>query len=108
MPIVNLTPHELRLTDEHGHLVATVPPSGTVARVRTSAVRVGEFEGVPLFRTEYGAVEGLPEPVPGTIYVVSAMVRSHPQVSGRGDVFSPGKLLRDEQGRVIGAIGLTR
>jgi len=107
--IVNLTPHELKLHDEGGRLVATVPPSGQVARVRTSAVRVGEAaEGVPLFVTEFGDVEGLPAPKPDTIYVVSGLVRSHPQVAAREDVYSPGRLLRDEQGRVVGAVGLTR
>ena len=107
--IVNLTPHELKLHDEDGRLVATVPPSGQVARVRTQSVRVGKTpEGVPLYVTEFGDVEGLPEPSEGTIYVVSGLVRSHPSVAAREDVYSPGRLLRDDAGRVIGAVGLTR
>lgn len=109
MSIINLTPHELRLHDEDGRLVATVPPSGQIVRVRTRPVRIGQTEeGVPMFVTVYGDVEGLPEPKPNTIYVVSGLVREHPSVAARDDVFSPGRLLRDDAGRVVGAVGLTR
>ena len=108
MSIINLTPHELKLFNEDGRLVATITPSGQVARVRTQSVRVGEHAGVPLYRTEFGDVEGLPAPQPDTIYVVSGLVRAHPAVASREDVYSPGRLLRDAEGRVVGAVGLTR
>ena len=64
----------------------------------------GEFEGIPLARTAFGAVEGLPGPVEGVVYVVSALVRS--AVPGRCDVTSPGDLVRDSEGRVVGCRGL--
>ena len=105
---INLTPHNLNLYDENKNLIVTIPPSGTVARVVVRRVKTGELGGVPTFRTEYGAVENLPEPQENTTYIVSGMVRTHPDVRGRKDVYQPGELLRDSAGRPIGAIGLSR
>ena len=106
MTIVNLTPHALSLIV--GPETVTVPPSGTVARVTVTREPAGAVtvDGVqvPLYRTTYGAVEGLPDPQPDTLYVVSALVAS--AARGRDDLVVPDDLVRDEQGRVIGARGL--
>lgn len=48
----------------------------------------------------YGDVENLPNPMPNTIYIVSALVAS--RVPTRSDVFYPCCMVRDTQGRVIG------
>jgi hypothetical protein len=68
------------------------------------SVLVGEHDGLPLYQAEFGEVEGLPEPAEGVLYVVSMLVRQ--AVPERTDVASPGELVRDEQGRVIGCRGL--
>ena len=106
MTLVNLTPHALSLVV--GSEAVTVPPSGTVARVsvtRESAgtVTVGGVQ-VPLYRTTYGAVEGLPDPAPNTLFVVSAVVAA--AARDRTDLVVPDDLVRDDQGRVVGARGL--
>jgi hypothetical protein len=59
---------------------------------------------VPVNRTQFGAVTGLPEPQPDTIFVVSALVAQ--AVPDRPDVFIVDDAVRDEQGRVIGARAL--
>ena len=105
---INLTPHTLNLYDEDGIPVATIPPSGDVARVAVRRVANGNIDGIPVFKTTYGQVAGLPAPRPGTIYIVSGMVRAHPDVRDRADVFQPGELLRDTDGRPVGAIGLSQ
>ena len=56
-------------------------------------------------RTSYGAVEGLPDPQPDTIYLVSALIAGRPEVAGRDDVFVPGTgpkdgTVRDANGQV--------
>lgn len=105
MAIVNLTPHALLLRKEDGS-VLEVPPSGTVARRREERRVVGQVEGLSVHETVYGPVEGLPEKQDGVIYIVSALLAAGaPQ---RDDVFAPGPALRDEQGRVTGAVGLSR
>lgn len=106
MEIINLTPHELNIYSEGRVLAATVPPSGTVARVAVNRVRVGVGpHAVPLFKALYGTVEGLPAPAEGTIYVVSGLVRSA-LGEERLDVWQPGELLRNEAGQPVGCVGL--
>jgi len=102
MTITNLTPHALNLITATG--TVTVAPSGAVARCATTSAPAGEAEGVPLVRTSYGEVVGLPDPSPGTLFVVSALVRA--AVPHRADVASPGDLVRDASGNVVGCRNL--
>ena len=106
MKFVNLTPHTLNILDPSAAEVLTLAPSGAVARVHISREVLGHADGVPLFIAKPGDVENLPHPAPDTLYIVSGMVRS--AVPHRTDVFSPGALVRDDAGRPVGAIGLTR
>lgn len=99
--LVNLTPHTIRLRAPYGATAAEphhddiVLASSGVARVSTApALQVGSTHGIPIYAApSYGAIEGLPTPVPGTIYVVSAMVAA--RCTGRDDVCSPGTGPRD-------------
>lgn len=78
-----------------------MPPSGTVARVKVSQSPAGQADGIPLAQTTYGALEGLPEPEDGTLFVVSALVRA--AAGGRSDVASPDTgpdALRTPEGQV--------
>jgi len=100
---VNLTPHNINIVLVNGEVVIVEKGDG-IARVASSNVPAGTFGGVQLFRTTYGAVEGLPEPQESVMLIVSAMVRG--EVPNRSDVASPGQLLRDQAGNVIGCQGL--
>ncbi len=107
MTIINLTPHALNIVTPSG--TVTVPPSGTVARCATASVAAGEHwvwghGAIALHRTTYGEVQNLPEPVEGTLYIVSALVRA--AVPGRTDVASPGELVRGPDGQPVGCKGL--
>jgi len=107
--IVNLTPHALNLMPQgpDGPTV-TIPPSGQVARCEVRRVQVDTVtvDGitVPVNRTQFGEVTGLPDPQPDTIFVVSALVAQ--AVPDRPDVFIVDDAVRDEQGRIIGARAL--
>lgn len=105
MEIVNLTPHIINIHAEGGIRV-DVPPSGEVARVATSRVQTGEVNGLPLFTTNFGEVTGLPDARAGVILIVSGLVGG--VVRERGDVFSPGELVRGPDGQPVGCRGLTR
>ena len=102
MKIVNLTPHTLNIHNTSGD-VKNIPPSGDVARVDVTYRPYGRHGGVDLYRADYGAVVGLPDPKLDHIYVVSGMVA---QVTPRPDVYSPGQLVRDGDGRPVGCQGL--
>jgi len=100
---VNLTPHEIKIVGEDGE-VRVVPPSGQIARVRSEQTVVGEVNGVPIVKTTFGDVEGLPEPQPNTVFIVSSLVAQ--LVPHRDDVVapdtSPSGAVRDADGRIIG------
>ncbi len=107
MIIVNLTPHEITVVSASGALV--LPVSGKIARVSTTrtprpAIVTGEGHEISVSTIVTGDVVGLPPPTEGTVFVVSAMVAG---AVLRRDVFSPGDLVRDAGGVVIGCRGLT-
>ena len=105
MKFINLTPHVLNISTPTGMI--NLPPDGTVARVAVERKLATTISGIPAYRTAYGAVEGLPAPIEGTIFIVSAMVRNHPDiVFNRMDVASPGALIRDSEGKVVGCDGI--
>ncbi len=108
MRVRNLTPHPVILQAPDGAEV-TIPPEGVVPRVRETSAPAGavEVEGVtiPLVTLRRSEVEGLPEPEPGTLLIVSSLVA---EAAGREDLVVPYDLVRDDQGRVVGARALAR
>ena len=103
MDFINLTPHPVSLYRDE-ELVATFPPSGKVARVRTVTRDAGRHLLVPVVEQTAGEVEGLPDPDGETIYIVSLFVRQ--ALRGRTDVVAPDtgpeSVVRDADGRIIG------
>ena len=101
--IVNLTPHDVTVAG------VVFPASGSCARLTSRTETFGSVEvdglSIPLTRTVFGEVCGLPAAEDGTIYIVSALVAG--QCKGRDDVF-PSESLRDEQGRIVGCKSLGR
>ena len=98
MKIINLTPHAINFP------TMCIAPSGQIARVSCESLVVGYAAGIPLKKSTYGEVTGLPEPQDGVTYVVSAMVRN--SCPNRKDLGSPSELIRDEENRVIGCNAL--
>jgi hypothetical protein len=111
--IINLTPHALTLVSPSGEST-TLPASGSVARVTSTPGTVEAREGFPCLvasPTQFGEVTGLPDPTPGTVFVVSGMVGSALAGRGRTDVFVPGTgpndgALRNEAGHIVGVTRL--
>lgn len=100
MNLLNLTPHAISIV-VNGE-TTTIQPSGTIARVAVNAVKVAEFNGVPVMANEYGEVEGLPENK--TPILVSAMVLGQLGSEWRNIAFAPdtGKTaIRNEQGHIV-------
>ncbi len=127
--LVNLTPHQINFItsynieigqDELGtpeyvteERIHSIEPSGTVARCRVERQNVDSFIledigdwdiTIPITKTRFGEVEGLPAPEKGTIYIVSNLVAQ--AVPEREDVFFPDDVVRDENGNVIGCRAL--
>jgi len=114
MEYKNLTPHEIK---EVGSGL-TFAPQKESARVTVTYIAVDG--GVPecdasgpmdfpmpiIYESRYGEVVGLPEAVPGTIYIVSLLVAQ--ACNERPDLVSPGELVRDERGLPVGCRGFVR
>jgi hypothetical protein len=103
---INLTPHAINLI-----CGPTFAPSGNVARVkvtRQACFRNYSDEGenekeITFYAPSVGEVEGLPDTEDDTYLIVSAMVRT--ALPNRLDLVSPGNLVRDDNGNVIGCDG---
>jgi hypothetical protein len=101
MKIKNLTPHSVTILGGDSPLAI---PSEGIARVGQTREQVGTIAGVPVYRSTYGAVTGLPEQRDGIALLVSALVRM--ACPGRADLYSPGELARDAAGQPVGCRGL--
>ena len=105
MKIKNLTPIVLNIINDYGATI-NIEPSGEVARCRQTEKFVGILpNAIPVTKQGFGEVEGLPAPEPNTILVVSRLVAE--RVKDRTDVYVPGPLVRDEEGRIVGCRGLS-
>jgi hypothetical protein len=104
--IVNLTPHDVHVLVDEG-VVRIIGRSGKVARVKQTTRPAGKLDGtIPLTETESGAIEGLPRPRPGVVYLVSQVLAQ--AARSRTDLVFPGEAVRDAEGRVVATKGLTR
>ena len=106
--LINLTPHRISIIDPDTKEVAHVPPSGSVARVAMSRLRINDLApGVAVFATSFGALEGLPPAEAGVVYLVSLVVAQAAAKQGRVDILSPGELVRGPDGQPVGCLGLS-
>jgi len=117
MTFVNLTPHAIKVCATQTVNTATsgvqniidvpekvFPPSGVVARCSELSTPAFIVDDVDIIRKVFGAVTGLPEPEPGTWFIVSMLVRA--ACPNRTDLLSPGDLVRDAAGQIIGCKNL--
>jgi hypothetical protein len=123
--IRNFTPHTVMLrlgcadcgfdaTEEctglagHGWLTVALPSEGSarceVSRQRVGMVHVPAAGDIPLVHTVFGPVQGLPDPEPGVLLVVSRIVAE--ALPNRHDLVIPDDIVRDENGNVINARAL--
>lgn len=104
MRVINMTPHAVNLLSPDGAELMTFQPSGSLIRLTTNTVAAGEVEvdgvTIPLTTTAFGNPEGLPAFQEGTMYIVSALIKS--ALPDRTDLVVPNEAVRDEQGRIVG------
>lgn len=103
MNFINLTPHNIVLTDG-----TVFPPSGTIARVTVSH---SEFNSDGICEAVFGEIQGLPDPQEGVIYIASGMIAS--ALKGiRNDIVSPATghplCIRNEKGQIVSVPGFIR
>ncbi len=126
MNFVNLNPHPMTLRTNTANTAAEPDATDIVVAPRTgedgkpAPARIGskpgalegDLGGVALYgATEYGAPTGLPEPVEGTVYIVSAIFAG--RCPGRNDLVMPGTgpqdgAVRDTKGQIYAVTRLIR
>ena len=104
MEYINLTPHSINVRKVDGSSVI-VPASGTICRVSVTMQPSFVEDGIQVYAPVYGDIQNLPLPEEGKVFIVSRMIKD--RCPDRADVRVPGNLIRDEQGNVIGAEGLS-
>lgn len=100
--VVNLCPHDIVIYDNTRSTVRFVYRSMGAARVESTYGTAGTAMGVPVRKVISSEVVGLPEPVEGTLYVVSNIVLSTLRGT-REDVVAPDTF----QSKVTGVDGRT-
>ena len=108
----NLTPHVLYIKTVDGDYVTIAPDERGTARViydrlPPEQVRIGGHEISVAVAGAPREIIGLPEAEEGVVLIVAKAV-ADAAPAHRGDLMSPGRLLRDADGSVIGCDGLTR
>ncbi len=83
-------------------------PEPIPARCTQTEVVIGYKDGIPLLEVQYGEIENLPDPKPGVVYIVSAIVALAGRKLGRTDLAIPSRSARTPEGKIIGccAFGL--
>ena len=110
LKIINLTPNTLRICDSAGDLVETVEPSGVVAHASVTRIKAGKVGHIELYETIYTLPSVIGQPEQDEVYVVSDIYLESVRAYGADDtgLYTPGETVRDESGRVIGCVGLSR
>ena len=108
----NLTPHPLNVRTLDGGTITIAPDERGAARVvydrlPPEQVRIDGYEISVAVAGAPREIIGLPEPEEDVILIVAKAVADAAPRS-RGDLMSPGRLIRDEGGNVVGCDGLTR
>lgn len=101
--IINATPHAVTIMDAENNVIQTLEPSGICPRCSVSRETVDSINGIPVNRSMFGDVVGLPDYKEGTIYIVSRVVA---EAAKRHDLYIVDDAVRDEAGRIIGCRAL--
>jgi hypothetical protein len=102
--LINLTPHVLNIVAADGSII-DIQPSGNIARVASTSAVVATINGINVTQQTWGDVIGLPAAQDGVILIVSRMVKD--RVADRADVMVPGAPVRNAEGVIVGANGLS-
>lgn len=104
MNIINCTPHPVTIVDADGNVVRIIESNGKPIRLAARTVPAGEFDGIPLTRTEFGEPVNLPDPEEGTLLIVSQIVKN--ALPWRSDLVVPAEVVRDDKGQIVGCRSL--
>lgn len=102
--LVNCTGHDIHVySSKRGNRIATIPPTGQIARIRVQSTIVDKAvvggHVIEISQPTQHEITGLPDPIPGTLFLVS---RSVAFAVKRPDVVHVGWRIRDRFDRLLG------
>lgn len=104
MPLRNLTPHSITVSNLTTGIEHTFEPSGIIARVSTDTRVVGTLDnGISVVERSYGEVENVLE-LPCDPFLVSSMILDRLPKEYSGVAFSPDTgigAIRDDKGHIV-------
>lgn len=105
--IINGTPHSVVLIDDTDTIIDTIPVSDTIVRLEEQELSIhdSDLHGAPC-RYLYMDRGDLPSVVSGVFWIVSRVVAM--VYSDRRDFLVPDRILRDEDGHIIGCRGFAQ
>lgn len=74
--VINCTLDDVFICDKDGGTLRVIEPNGPLLRVSAVTKPAGEHDGIPLSKTTYGEIIGLPDPHDGALYIVPKTVKS--------------------------------
>lgn len=89
-------------------VVATFPPQVICPRCTLIERESDPIEGIPTVTTHIEKLCDLPKAKPDTYLIVSAIVANQGRNKGRKDLLVPSRLVRNEDGFVVGCLALGR
>jgi len=118
--IKNCTPHEVCIYStsdcylyngsfrlrEFPEPLGVYPPAKKPARAIYVQITKGMADGFLIYQWTPREIIGLPNPKPGTFYIVSKNVAQ--ACPKREDLIFPGTLVRDEENHIVGCIDFSR
>ena len=122
--IINCTPHNINIyntadcymhngslylregDEEHPEPLSVYPAAKEFARAIYVQKPVGTVDGYQIYRLAPRGIISLPDPKPGTYYIVPKMLaQACPE---RKDLIFPGTVVRNKSGDVVGCIDFSR
>lgn len=120
--IINLTPHDVNIYRAEdvfysGETRSFVPFEGrkpfrvfaaadTAARCVLEESETKFIDGIQTYAVSASSIVGLPDAVPGIIYIVSSIVARFGALAGRNDLVIPHGIVKSESGMTIGCTTL--
>jgi hypothetical protein len=109
--LVNLTPHDITVVMADSDKAFTISPSGVIARCQTEYTTVAQVvAGGDTFNIReryFNDPQDLPDPVEGTLYIVSRIV-AEACADSRDDLLMVDGTIRDALGRIVGCEAFAR
>lgn len=102
--IINKTPHDVVILAINGDEIKRFRPVGPTLRLNVEIKKVDMLGRIPITKTRWKEVQGLPIYDEDVYYIVSQLIKAF--LPHRKDLLIPAEIVRDEKRRILGCRSL--